>query len=445
MFSRKTKADATVDTFASTAHEAVDSAASFLDEAIDRLSPKVKDVADKATGLVQQVPAITEHAASQAKDRASGSAKELIIPAALAAKEQVTPLVSTAREAVAPRVASARDAAAPRVQNLVEAAQPYLETARTRVQSDLLPQLNERLQHVADEHPAVADYSNRGQAALSALRGETTKYVPVEIDDPKSSKLKTFAKVAGVGALLAAVAVALRKFLGSKDDGWTAHKPSPAYTTETKAPSSTPAATRPADTKPADDKATSVPVESYEVKTVSTTVEDKPADSKPAEDKPVDAELVNEPAKDSATTSTGNDDQAAAPLVATSVEDAEEIMSDEGGPVVVGESTDAAAVPATAAPAADSKKDDSKKADSTKDESKDEDESVDAELANAEPQYGEGWYMGDNPPSDYLIKGNERSMKYHVPGSGGYERTIADVWFSSEDAAQKAGFTRAQR
>ena len=54
-------------------------------------------------------------------------------------------------------------------------------------------------------------------------------------------------------------------------------------------------------------------------------------------------------------------------------------------------------------------------------------------------------YVGDNPPEGYVIKGNDRSMKYHVPGSGGYDRTIADVWFATEEAAQAAGFTKAQR
>jgi hypothetical protein len=36
-------------------------------------------------------------------------------------------------------------------------------------------------------------------------------------------------------------------------------------------------------------------------------------------------------------------------------------------------------------------------------------------------------------------------MKYHVPESSGYARTLAQVWFSSEEAAQQAGFVRAQR
>lgn len=59
--------------------------------------------------------------------------------------------------------------------------------------------------------------------------------------------------------------------------------------------------------------------------------------------------------------------------------------------------------------------------------------------------YGEGSYVGTTPPERFFIKGNERSMKYHLPGSGGYERTIAEVWFASEEAAEAAGFTRAQR
>ena len=59
--------------------------------------------------------------------------------------------------------------------------------------------------------------------------------------------------------------------------------------------------------------------------------------------------------------------------------------------------------------------------------------------------YGDGSYVGDNPPEGFTIKGNERSKKYHVTGTGGYERTIAEVWFNSEEAAEAAGFTKAQR
>lgn len=61
----------------------------------------------------------------------------------------------------------------------------------------------------------------------------------------------------------------------------------------------------------------------------------------------------------------------------------------------------------------------------------------------ADSDYGEGSYVGAEPPEGYDIKGNDRSMKYHVPGSSYYERTNADVWFNSPEAAETAGFTRA--
>ena len=66
-----------------------------------------------------------------------------------------------------------------------------------------------------------------------------------------------------------------------------------------------------------------------------------------------------------------------------------------------------------------------------------------------EPEAGlgalEGAYVGTEPPAGYVIKGNERSMKYHTPQAAGYERTNADIWFNSEEAAVAAGFTKAQR
>lgn len=57
----------------------------------------------------------------------------------------------------------------------------------------------------------------------------------------------------------------------------------------------------------------------------------------------------------------------------------------------------------------------------------------------------DGTYIGTEPPAGYTIKGNKRSMKYHVEGSDAYDRTIAEVWFNSEEAAEAAGYTKAQR
>lgn len=65
--------------------------------------------------------------------------------------------------------------------------------------------------------------------------------------------------------------------------------------------------------------------------------------------------------------------------------------------------------------------------------------------AEESSKYGAGSYVGAEPPAGYTIKGNDRSKKYHTPDTGGYERTIADVWFVDEKSAEAAGFTKAQR
>ena len=73
-------------------------------------------------------------------------------------------------------------------------------------------------------------------------------------------------------------------------------------------------------------------------------------------------------------------------------------------------------------------------------------EPAEDDAAASDPdRYGEGSYIGQEPPDGYIIKGNERSMKYHVPKAIGYERCVTDIWFNSSEAAERAGFTRALR
>jgi large subunit ribosomal protein L17 len=52
--------------------------------------------------------------------------------------------------------------------------------------------------------------------------------------------------------------------------------------------------------------------------------------------------------------------------------------------------------------------------------------------------YGEG--SSATQADGFDIKGNADSMKYHVPGSPHYDRTDAEVWFATTEAAEKAGF-----
>ncbi|SFS99171.1 hypothetical protein [Saccharopolyspora flava] len=48
---------------------------------------------------------------------------------------------------------------------------------------------------------------------------------------------------------------------------------------------------------------------------------------------------------------------------------------------------------------------------------------------------------GKSPRSDYRVKGNARSKRYHTMQSPYYERTKASVWFRSAADAEAAGFS----
>jgi len=66
-----------------------------------------------------------------------------------------------------------------------------------------------------------------------------------------------------------------------------------------------------------------------------------------------------------------------------------------------------------------------------------------AEAAEDTPDYGPDSHLplkSGNEPKGYPIKGNADSMLYHVPGSAFYDRTIAEVWFKTAEAAEAAGF-----
>jgi len=73
-----------------------------------------------------------------------------------------------------------------------------------------------------------------------------------------------------------------------------------------------------------------------------------------------------------------------------------------------------------------------------------------AETETAETEAAEAKYAGSKPatadnvaPEGFEVKGNEDSMKYHVPGSRWYDATVAEVWFDSAESASAAGFAPA--
>lgn len=71
---------------------------------------------------------------------------------------------------------------------------------------------------------------------------------------------------------------------------------------------------------------------------------------------------------------------------------------------------------------------------------------VEVEEEAPEQPYGEGSIAApadDSQPEGYTIKGNKDSMKYHGPDSPWFDQTVAEVWFTTAEAAEAAGFTAA--
>ena len=317
----------------------------------------------------------TTHVASEKAQEAMHQAQEYLAPivedALEQAQEYLAPLASQAREKGVAFAAQTKDTVQPKFEDALERVQhdfaPLLEEALDRVQHDLVPKLTAALEQAAD-HPLAVETGRRLSAASAALAGDLDLTQPKEVaahvgdalaevtGRKKPSTGATIAKVAVAGALLAAVAVAVKQFLDTRDSGWQPHQPSTPYVPQ-------PAAT------------------------VADGI---------AEDLESAEEVAEEVAEESAE------------------------MVAEGAPVE-------AAEPVETEPVAEAAAD------------------VSADGADEGPRYGDGAFVGSEPPEGFTIKGNERSMKYHVEGSGGYERTIADVWFVDEAAAEAAGFTRAQR
>lgn len=301
---------------------------------------------------VLRAAAETTHTAAErgaeAVEKAVDAISDYVVsltPYVEAAGDRVGPLAQQARVRSAAAAQQAVDALGPKLNEAVVLVSPAVESAREKVQDDLLPRLSEVLERAA-ESDVARTATSRGAATMAALRGE------LELPEPEPEKKKggvgrVFRRLALVAALLGVGYVAFKKFFGPKDSGWETYQPSAPYsgsTTTTATPAAEPAGA---------------------------------ADAQPGT--------------------------------------AEEALAAATSAPVVGE---------------------------TPAESVDRVDSVGVDAAS---RYGSNAYVGSEPPAGFTVKGNERSMKYHTAESGGYERTIADVWFTDEAAAEAAGFSKAQR
>jgi small subunit ribosomal protein S2 len=74
------------------------------------------------------------------------------------------------------------------------------------------------------------------------------------------------------------------------------------------------------------------------------------------------------------------------------------------------------------------------------------------EKAEEKAAVAEGEYGADSAapledgsaPEGFEVKGNKTSKKFHAPSSPWYDRTNAEVWFRTAEAAEKAGFVNAE-
>jgi len=304
----------------------------------------------------------------------------LVTPYAQQAAERVGPLAATAKQRGAQVAHDAVEALGPKLDDALERVSPAVEAVRGKVADDLLPRLSGAL-GAAAAAPVVAEATKRGRATVAAARGE------LSLPEPEAKKKGRWLKrLAIVSAVAGVAALVVRKLLGNKDADWQAARPTTPYS-------------------PSQPAATTAPTTGPD----STDAADAPVASAPAADQPLEAE-------------------GAVPESAAAVDEVDTNLSSVDVP-----SDD------LEGPAED--------LGSTADEFSADGASADdvTEADEGAPKYwGEGVYVGTEPPEGFVIKGNERSMKYHTPESSGYVSTTAEVWFSSEEAAQAAGFIHAQ-
>jgi hypothetical protein len=371
------------------AHSAANLVGTIALAVADQVAPATHAAADRVAPL-----------ASSAADRIAplaASAADRLGPYAQQARDRVSPFAQLAADRVGPVASGAKKRGARVAYDALGTIGPKfddaVESSRLKVRDDLLPKLTAALSAAAGSE-LVAEAARRGQATLAAAKGE------LELPPPKKKGrwLKRFAILA---AIAGAAVVAARKFLGNADADWQAARPSTPYT-----PPQPAATTEPGSEAAADEAAS--PAQD------STSTVDGAAVS----------DDLTSPAPESASVS---DD------VPTPDEGASLIYSTESDGLA--ESTLATDGDVAATPPAD--------------EALPADQLIsdDApETSLTAPRYsGEGVYIGLEPPEGYTIKGNDRSKKYHVPESAGYARTAAEIWFNSEEAAERAGFMRAQR
>ena len=372
-----------------------------VSEAAEFLGPYVEQAGDFVGPIAEKARRRGEELANEAYLRLRPVLHDARVRSARAAAEtfdRVQPSLDDALERVTPAVERTVDRVAPAVDEALWRIPPTVDVARERVQHDLLPRLAGAL-HEAAALPLTDEHAKQLAAALISELSKPDEVVVVK----KASVGKTIAKVVIAASILAGVVVAVRKLLSDSSSGWEAHAPSDAYIAN--------------------------PVADV-VEDVTAGVEEAVDKAKDLADEAKDvAEDVVDEAKD---------------VAEDVVDEAKDVAEDAGEAVQEAAADVAEGAEQVVEEAQESAQDVAEAVEEKLEKLADEAEGGDASPLAGSP-YGEGSYVGAEPPQGFSIKGNDRSMKYHMPGSSAYERTIADVWFASPEAAEAAGFVRTQR
>lgn len=374
------------------AHSAAERLAPLAASAAERVGPLAHTAAGRVTPLAAAAAAAAAPFAHQAA--------EAVSPYAHQAAERLSPLADSAKQRGAQIAHDAVDRFGPALDDAFDRVGPAVDAARGKVSDDLLPKLTAALSAAAAS-PVVTEAVHRGQATLAAAKGDL-------VLPPEKKKGRWLKRFAVVGAIAAVAYVLARRFLGSKDSDWQAARPTTPY-------SPPKPATAPSQTPTSDVAAPDVTAAAG---LTEAEAGDDPQAGQTTHSENVDANGLAEPDQPAE----GGEPEAdlpTQPLGDLPSDEAVELVDDEA----VEEPLDQASDQTVELPLTES-----------------------SDVTSEPDRYaGEGAYVGTEPPEGFFIKGNERSMKYHLPDSSGYVGTIAEVWFSSEDAAQAAGFVRAQR
>jgi hypothetical protein len=421
------------------AHSAADRLGPLAQSAAERVGPITHDAADRLAPLAHSAADRIAPLTHQAVERVSPYAQQAVgrvSPYAQQAAERIAPIASSAKQRGARVAHDAVDRIAPVVDEALEKVSPAVEAARSRMSEEIVPKLSQALSAAAGA-PVVAEATKRGKAVVAAAKGE--------LETPKQKKKgRWLIRLAIVAAVAGAAAFAVRKFLGGKDADWQAARPTTPYAPPAQTSGSPTVGTTagaPVVDAMDDDNAHEDPQGG-----ASAHMLNLEADGASVPDQPAEGGEYDAPAD-----MTTNVDEAFAEVADRIGVEAPADISGAGDATISEMPTRAEETPTDSTLASEdveTPSSDEGLAEPTP--GTDQDGAVLSEPALAPgagaPRYqGEGVYVGSEPPEGFTIKGNERSMKYHVPESAGYSRTVAEVWFNSEDAAQQAGFVRAQR